>query len=193
MLKQSATLALALLSTNVYAAAVSLMDFDLFKSNTYLMGLEYGTEQSRKANALGYGGFELAKGGNVDFSHWYRTKWKDTSITFMTQVNSNFGIIWGFSTGEKGPKYYISPGFTLGFAGVHKLSKAVTLSFKATTQFGSRLTEDTCSADYGELGGVQVVNCRLAATPMAPAETLRYLANQGPNKHKVSFNLEWKF
>lgn len=193
MLKLSATLALALLSTNGYASAVSLKGFDTFKSNTFLMGLEYGTEQSRKANSLGYGGFELAKGGDVDFSHWYRTKWKDTSITFMTQLSPNFGVIWGFNTGEKGPKYYISPGLTLGFAGMHKLSKTVTLSFKATTQFGSRLTEEACTADYGELGGVQVVNCRLAAAPMEPAETLKYLANEGPNKHKISINLVWQF
>ncbi len=30
-------------------------------------------------------------------------------------------------------------------------------------------------ADYGDIGGVQRVNCRLAATELEPKETLKYL------------------
>ena len=59
---------------------------------------------------------------------------------------------------------------------------------------GGTLHEKSCSADYGQIGGVQEVNCRLAASTLPPAETLRYLLNEKPYNHnQVSLMLTWRF
>lgn len=58
--------------------------------------------------------------------------------------------------------------------------------------FGGRLKEKTCSADYGEIGGVQTVNCRLAASTLQPAETLQYLMNEKP-KQDMLISVKWTY
>jgi hypothetical protein len=46
--------------------------------------------------------------------------------------------------------------------------------------FWGHLKEKTCLAAFGELGSESLVNCRLAATPLPPSETLKYLLHESP-------------
>jgi len=56
------------------------------------------------------------------------------------------------------------------------------------------MTEKTCSADYGQLGGIQTVNCRLAADVIPPEETLDYLVNlSGDTDAKISVSFSLAF
>jgi hypothetical protein len=73
--------------------------------------------------------------------------------------------------------------------------KNVTVTTRAAYIFGGKLTEKACMADYGEYaGGYQKVNCRLAATPLPPEETMRYLVNEKPVNHwKISVDLSYVF
>jgi hypothetical protein len=45
-------------------------------------------------------------------------------------------------------------------------------------------------ADYGDIGGVQSVNCRLAASELPPQETLKHLFNQAPHD-RVTLNFRY--
>jgi len=63
-----------------------------------------------------------------------------------------------------------------------------------TTRIGGHLRERACTADYGEIGGVQRVNCRLAATPLEPRETLQYLWDERPgDRLQASVGLMFRF
>lgn len=164
-----------------------------FWDRTHLLAIEQGTALSRRARTLGEGGYTLAQGSELSLRKWYSTSWKDSSITLITRATKSFGIVWGFSTGERGEKYSIQPGLILGFVAVHELAKDLTLTARGSTLIGGRLREKSCIADYGEVGGVREVNCRLAATHLAPEETLKYLVNEGPRQGRIQVTLEWKF
>ena len=151
-----------------------------FIENTYLLNVTQRTRLSDVAAKLGRGGYELSGGGFVDFSKWYDQKWIDIEFHFMTQLHEDFGILWGFSTGEWGEKYKISPSLKLGAIVQHRLSDRSSFSLSATRLFGGGFTEKTCVADYGDIGGVQTVNCRLAATQLEPSQTLQYLYRTKP-------------
>ncbi len=148
--------------------------------STHLIELAQDTVTSLKARELRTGGFETATGTYIDFSRWYSPDWYDTRISWMTQITPKFGFIWGISTGEQAEKYSIDPGLRLGFIYQTNIGKNSTVAFTASTYVGGELRERTCQADYGEIGGVQEVNCRLAATTLAPAETLDYLTYSKP-------------
>lgn len=168
-------------SANYRLDSASLLDA------TYLIELKQGSQLLSLARGLGSGGFETAKGNHVDFRSWYSTRWMDASITWMTQVTPNVGILHGFSTGERGPKYMIAPALKLGVMMQAQTGRHAFLSFRATTMLGGEFRERPCLADYGDIGGVQVVNCRLAATPLPPAQTLDYLVEEKPpNRHQAS-------
>ncbi|MFV5213255.1 hypothetical protein ACLIIZ_05945 [Azonexus caeni] len=97
-----------------------------------------------------------------------------------SSLSARVSVIWGVSTGEKGEKYAIAPSFKLGLLyGIRSWGKG-RLTIKAYHVFSGALREKTCSADYGEIAGVREVNCRLAASPMAPEETLRFNFNEKP-------------
>ena len=54
---------------------------------------------------------------------------------------------------------------------------------------GGRFKEHSCTADYADLGGLEQVNCRLAATELAPEETLKYLVNDlPPERHGMAWH-----
>ncbi|WP_101048120.1 hypothetical protein [Macromonas nakdongensis] len=163
-----------------------------FLESTHLIDIQQGSALSRTVRGLGSGGFELAGGSAVGFQDWYRTRWTDLSLTWMTQVTENFGFIFGASTGERGPKYTIRPGLKLGMVVQTRVARDAVLSLRVTTVLGGRLKEKSCTADYGDIGGVQAVNCRLAASTLAPADTLQYLLNQKPG-NQVSLSLTWRF
>lgn len=98
----------------------------------------------------------------------------------LTVVTDRVGVFWGFNTGEEGQKYRIEPGFKLGFILRQDLTRDSDISISARTILGGTLEEQTCTADYGAIGGVQKVNCRLAASPLPPSETLDYLVREPP-------------
>ena len=151
-----------------------------FIDATHLIDFKQGSELSGKVSDSSAGGFETAQGNFVSFKQWYQTKWTDTKTVWMTEINPNLGVIWGFSTGEKAEKYEISRSVTIGFAYSTQIDKTSFLSIRGTTILGGNLREKTCTADYGDIGGVQEVNCRLAASPLPPSETLTHLFNDKP-------------
>jgi hypothetical protein len=155
-------------------------------SSTHLVEIAQGSELSMLASSYRYGGFESAGGQWVGFDKWYRSKWTDTRVTWMTQVSPEFGMLWGFSTGEQAKKYSISPSLKLGVVYQTKAGSNASFSVRATSVIGGRMNEKTCTANYGDIGGIEQVNCRLAASEMTPAETLKQLTNAlPPNRHNV--------
>lgn len=154
--------------------------------STHLVEIAQGSELSRLASGYRVGGFESAGGQWVSFDKWYRPKWADTRVTWMTQVSPKFGMLWGLSTGEHAEKYSISPSLKLGVVYQTQVGLNASFSVRATSVLGGRMKEKTCTANYGDIGGVQQVNCRLAASEMPPAETLEYLSNAlPPNRHNI--------
>lgn len=151
-----------------------------FLERTELLDIRSGSRLSDMARAARRGGYELADGTPLDLSDWYESRWPDIGVTFMTRIDPTFGITWGFSTGERGEKYAIQPGLKLGFVKLFELSDDEVVSLSASAVLGGQLRERTCLASYGEIGGTQRVNCRLAATILPPAETLDYLFDEPP-------------
>lgn len=145
--------------------------------STSLIEVRQGSDLSSRMRGLRGQGFESAGGEPVDFSAWYSTRWTDMRVSWLTQLSTGTGLIWGLSTGERGAKYRISPSIKLGLIHQAHLGRRTTLTLRATTVLGGRLRESPCTADYGDIGGVQAVNCRLAASELEPAETLRHLFN----------------
>jgi hypothetical protein len=165
-----------------------------FIQSTYLIEMSQGSTLSNMAYSFTDMGFESANGNRIRFGKWYSTKWVDTRLGFLTQLSPEFGVIWGFSTGERAEKYKIDPSLKMGFFYTHQFSRQASFSLSASTILGGRMKERSCSADYGDIGGVQEVNCRLAASTLAPSETLNYLINQGPqNKNLIMFRFNSSF
>lgn len=150
-------------------------------SQTHWVGIQFGSALSRQVSSLRGQGYELSGGQPVRFENWYRSNWKDLQLTWMTEINPKLGLLWGLGTGERGAKYRIDPSLQLGLIFQQPLSAQSAFSFRVSTRLGGRLKEKTCVADYGQIGGVQTVNCRLAATELPPAETLKYLFNESPS------------
>jgi len=105
----------------------------------------------------------------------------------LVQLHPIVGLIWGFSTGEIAPKYTLDPSIKLGLAFHHEFDKTSALSLRGTTILAGRLRESACTANYGDIGGVQQVNCRMAASTLPPSQTLQYLYNEKP----YNFNTIW--
>lgn len=151
-----------------------------FADATYLLSVRQGSTLSSKVSSLRGQGFENAFGEYIGFKKWYSTNWTDLRVLWMTQVDSSKGLVWGISSGEHGDKYKITPAITLGFIYQPPTPKNTTLTFSGMTVIGGILKERTCIADYGDVEGVKEVNCRLAASTLAPSDTLKYLINEKP-------------
>jgi hypothetical protein len=165
-----------------------------FWAHTYLVGINVGSSRSDLARALSIGGYELSDGTPVSFEYWYQPRFPDVNFRFLTELNANLGLAWGFSLGEAGPKYRISPGLWVGFVSRTELSSRSSLTFSAVTMLGGDFRERTCLADFEELDGLQTVNCRLAASPLPPEETLKFLANiRGYSETRISVQYELRF
>ena len=161
---------------------------------TSLLNLSFGSSRSALAQGLSIGGYELADGTPVRFADWYQPALPDLNLLFLTRINRDFGIAWGFATGERGEKYSIQPGLWLGFVYRLELSRHSSLTFSALTLLGGDFSERPCLADYGPIGGIQSVNCRLAASTLPPADTLRFLVNApGFNETRFSIRYEIRF
>jgi hypothetical protein len=158
-----------------------------------LVDIGQGRGLSEAATSLGLGGYELADGTQVRFSDWYHSNFPELHAEFMTQLTEDFGIFWGLGTGEQGQKYTIDPSLRLGFIAQAHPNENSVLSLTVNTILGGKFTEKTCNADYGEIGGVQEVNCRLAASELPPQETLQYLATATPNLIRATVNFRTNF
>ncbi len=162
--------------------------------STSLIELRQGSDLSRQVLASRGLGFETANGDAVNLSRWYSTRWTDVRVSWLTRLSPNTGLIWGFNSGERGEKYRISSGIKLGFVHQRQLGRNTHIALRTTTTLGYRLREKTCTADYGEIGGVQTVNCRLAATELSPHETLSYLFNESSrDQRQVSITFKHAF
>ncbi|MBZ9799245.1 hypothetical protein [Mesorhizobium sp. ES1-4] len=159
---------------------------------TSFVDIHQGSSLSERARSLGNGGYELQNGNWVSFNQWYRARWVDMHVDLLTQVTEDTGILWGFGTGEEGEKYRIEPSLKLGFLTQIHPSPNSTLSLSLTTTFGGKLTEKPCEADYGDFGSYSV-NCRLAASQLAPEETLKYLVNAKPESQHLWLNYRVTF
>ena len=153
--------------------------FDLIQ-NTYLVAVRQRQEHAGTIEYLSRGGYELAGGKGINFAQWYQPKVPDIQFDFMTQINPRIGLLWGFSSGESGEKYIVQPSARAGFILQQPLSGSTNVSLSFTQLFGGNFRERPCTADYGEIGGLQSVNCRLAATTLRPSDTLQYLVNARP-------------
>ena len=173
-----------------YGTPSTSLAYDVF-DKTALIELKQGSELSDKISFYRTGGYETSAGVQVNFSPWYSTNWTDSRITFVTQIGDEFGILWGFSTGEAGQKYRIDPSLKLGIVFHHWLNKNASISLRTTSIIGGSLHETSCVADYGEVGGIQEVNCRLAASTLQPSQTLQYLFNDRPYNQNTVI-LEYK-
>lgn len=165
-------------------------------ARTHFIGIQHSPSLSRQVSQLRNQGYELSSGDPVDFKKWYSTSWQDLHLTWMTQVNQRLGLIWGFGTGERGSKYTIDPSLQLGFVFQQPLNKHSALTFRATTRMGGRLREKACMATYTLLGydEPQPVNCRLAATQLAPEDTLPFLFNDPPSdRMQLNIRYMWIF
>lgn len=161
---------------------------------TWLIGVSLGSDLSAIPNATRSDGYELSGGEPVRFDGWYRARTPDLRFDFLTELTPDLGLIWGVGTGERGEKYRIDPSIRIGLLHTTEVGRYGLLSLRVSTRIGGRLREGACMADYGEIGGVQRVNCRLAATPLAPEETLGYLWNKRPgDRLEASVQLTFRF
>lgn len=139
-------------------------------------------------------GFELSNGRYFSLHRFYKNLRPDIRFDFLTRITSDAAFVWGISTGESGRKYHVTPTFRVGFIAQFSPSAASTISFNFGTAFGGRLREKSCIADYGAIGGVQEVNCRLAASVLPPAETLRFLwRERRPDETRVFLRYRVQF
>jgi hypothetical protein len=162
-------------------------------TETNFVGLYQGSDLTDIAEGLAYGGYELSDGTRVSFDHWYHSDWVDTRFEMLTQFSDDFGVLWGASTGQRAPKVRINPSLKLGIILQRQPTPSTTLSLTVSTILGGNLNELPCTADYGAIGGVQTVNCRLAASPLPPAETLKYLKKDAPSRLTLRLQFKARF
>lgn len=161
---------------------------------TQLLDLRIGSSRSSLIDQIRYGGYELADGTAVSFEPWYSSRWQDTTVQFLTPLSDDFGITWGFSTGERGEKYTIAPALHLGVIYQMRPSRRETVTIAVSLLFAGNLRERSCTADFGAIGGIQEVNCRLAASPLPPADTLRFLFRErGFRESRISISYVIRF
>ena len=160
---------------------------------TFVLGVTQGSSLTNTVQTIEGGGYELSDGTPVSFVRWYHTDWVDVRIDMLTQLSDNFGILWGGSTGERGQKFNIDPSIKLGVIAQQQPTQNSTISLSVTTILGGQLAEFPCVADYGDIGGKQPVNCRLAASFLAPNETLKYLLNAAPSRLNISLSYSASF
>lgn len=160
---------------------------------TSLVGIYQGSELTAAANHLGRGGYELSDGTQVSFDKWYHSSWVDMRFEMLTQLSDDFGILWGASTGQHAEKVRIDPAVKLGFILQKRPTPTTTLSLAVSSTLGGSLTERPCAADYGAIGGVQMVNCRLAASQLRPSDSLKYLTNLEPSRWKFDLRFRGEF
>lgn len=167
---------------------------DALPDRTQLIGVSVGSDLSPIPAGARWLGYELSTGERVTFRDWYDLQLPELRLEFITEVAPDLGLIWGFGTGERGEKYRIDPSLKIGLLHMWPVGDNGVLSVRLTTRLGGQLHERPCTADYGDIGGVQRVNCRLAATPIEPRETLHYLWDERPgDRLEASVGVSFRF
>ena len=156
------------------AQTYTLID-NSFAQATHLIEIKTESSLNNRARSLRDVQYETSGGQPVDVYSWYSPKVPEIHVSWITQINRNLGIIWGIGTGERADKYTINPSLRIGFIWGYETAKNQFLSIMADTYVGGEMNEHSCLADYGDIGGIRGVNCRLAATHLSPEETLDYL------------------
>jgi hypothetical protein len=147
---------------------------------TRLTGLSFDGLNSNVVRAAAQDGLELSGGEMLGLNTWYTPAFPNISASFETQLARGVSVLWGGSIGESGPKYSLGPSGMIGLAVRRPVALRGMLSLEVMGTLGGALRERSCVGDYGALGGVQPVNCRLAASTLPPKETLSYLWNEPP-------------
>ncbi|WP_170611180.1 hypothetical protein [Ruegeria arenilitoris] len=159
------------------------------------MNIEVGGLSSL-ARSMQNGSGGLSDGSRYSYDRYYSNyiPIPDLRFTMLSPINSDFGILWGFGTGESGDKYRIDPSLQIGFLYIETLGDNEWLSLLVSTRLFGYLREKSCTANYGAVGGIQTVNCRMADSLMAPSETLEYLENRAPqDQFTVSLRYQFRF
>lgn len=168
-----------------------------FLRSSHILGIYQGSDMSGIAEGMrNYPDFDLRDegSGRIVVRDWYQTDWTDVVVDMLTELDDDLALLWSFSTGERGEKYRIDPSIKLGFIAQHEVSDTSFLTLIATSTMFGNFTELPCEADYGKIGGgVQPVNCRLAATPLPPEETLDYLVNANPTRFSIQLSFRSTF
>jgi len=165
-----------------------------FVAQTQLVGLSFDGMNSGIVRQAAASGFELSSGAVVDLSAWYSPRLPNLTAVFSTEIRPGLSMIWGGSLGESGAKYSLGPSGVIGFSMRRPVGRNAQIVLQAHGKFGGALTETPCVGDYGALGGVQTVNCRLAASALPPAQTLGYLWNlPAAMQATVKLTYEWRF
>lgn len=139
------------------------------------------------------GATNLSDGSVIGFEDWYSPDAApDLRLGFLTPVSNELGLLWGFGTGEAGDRYRIQPSLKFGFVARTEIGDASEVVFRLSTVLGGKLKERSCTADYGAIGGVRIVNCRLSASFLAPEATLDHLFDRAP-EDQVEMMLRYTF
>lgn len=163
-------------------------------TNLHLISFDVGSNLAVFPNQARGQGYELSDGTFKSFDRWYRTEIPEVRLDMLYAIRSDFGLILGFGSGQYGEKFQIDPSINIGFIQQADVGKNGTLSFRLSARLGGNLREKPCIADYGDIGGVQKVNCRLAATPLRPRDTLSFLWKEKPeDRLRASVNLVFRF
>lgn len=160
---------------------------------TDLVGISQSNPLSATAAKLAIGGYDLSGGKYQSMVEFYTPPFADVRADFLTTTAPNFGLLWGFSTGESAPKYKIDPSLRIGFIDQLVQFHSAFLTLSATSNLFGAMEEYPCEADYGDIGGVQEVNCRLAASILSPDETLKYLVHDVPARYNIVLTLSGTF
>ncbi len=166
-----------------------------FFEDMQLVNIEVGGLSSI-ARSMQNGSGGLSNGSRYSFDRYYRSDIPipDLRFTMLSPITSDFGIIWGFGTGESGDKYRIDPSLQVGFLYIQPLRDNEWLSLSVTTRLWGYFSEKSCTANYGAVGGIQTVNCRMADSLMAPSETLEYLEDRAPeDQFTLSLRYQLRF
>ena len=151
-----------------------------FLEDAQLVDVRIG-KSSYDVSSLAGGRGILSDGSEYTFRKWYEADFPDLRLTMITPISDTFGVYWGFGTGESGEKYFIDPSVKVGFLATQPVGSNGLISLSVSFVLGGYLRERSCSADYGAIGGVQDVNCRLAGAAIPPKDTLDYLLNERPS------------
>ncbi len=154
----------------------------LLVDRTALIDVHGGSSLDGTVWVLGTGSAPLDKGPPVNLRYFYTSRGQNVSATWLTELRPDFGITWGFQTGEQADKYHIKPAINLGIVMIHQLSVRSTLSFTATGVLGGWLQEGPCRGPFAlePEKGIQPFDCHLGSSSLTPPETLKYLANVAP-------------
>lgn len=187
-------LLLALPGSFAAAQGVMIDANNRFMASTYLIGLSFEGLNSSRVRQAARDGFELSNGAQVDLAGWYSPRFPNVSATFATQVSPRLSLLWGASLGERGAKYTLGPSGMIGITVRQPLGRRSWLNLEVYGHFGGALRESSCTGDYGAIGGVQRVNCRMAASILPPAQTLDYLWNEPPVSFgQLKLSYEFRF